>query len=548
MSRAGMPKAGFPALLAIIVPSLAVAAVFAIMALASATASRSFTPVDVLTFHNDVARTGRNAGESILTPANVNVGQFGKLFSFAVDGYAYAQPLFVSQLAIPGNGTHDVVYVATENDSVYAFDAGASAAQPPLWQVSFLQAPNITTISSNYIGCDDLVPQLGITSTPAISLEQGALYVVSETEDTNTGQFTFALHALDLATGAEKFGGPVAINATVPGNGYDSDDGIVEFNAGKANQRAALLLSNGILYIAFASHCDIDPYHGWVLAYDASTLEQTAVFSTTPNGQRGGIWQCGNGPAASPSGNIFVAVGNGTFDANRQGNVDYGDSVVKLDPKTLAVLDYFTPSDQAHLNAQDLDMGNTGVLMLPDETSAGGPVELLSGAKLGPLFVVNRDEMGGFCKSCGSSNALQKIPTDSLFGAPAFWKSRVYLAGVNGQLLAYQIASGRLSKAPVASSDHNFGFPGATPAVSSYGQYTGIVWALDTSGYASSEPAVLFAFHAGNLALLYKSDQAPDARDVAGAAVKFAVPTVANGRVYVGTQTELDVYGLLPQQ
>jgi hypothetical protein len=295
------------------------------------------TPVvDVLTYHNDNLRTGHNLNETFLTPANVNVTTFGKLFAYPVDGAIYGEPLYVSQLSIPGKGVRNVVYIATEHDSVYAFFAGGAGL---LWHRSFINPPTVTTVSTSGVGfCDDISPEIGITGTPVIDRTTRTLYVVSVID--KQGVF---------ATGAEKFGSPKNIAASVSGSGYDSKNGLVSFNALMENQRSALLLSNGVLYIAFGSHCDIDPYHGWVLAYDALTLRQKAVFNTTPNGSEGGIWQSGNGPSASPFGNVFVGIGNGTFN----GTTDYGDSFVKLDSKTLAPLDYFTQSDRAILAISD---------------------------------------------------------------------------------------------------------------------------------------------------------------------------------------------------
>jgi len=329
--------------------------------------------INILTFHNDNMRSGLNPHETILTPANVNVRTFGKLFSYPVDGYLYAEPLYVSQLAIPGQGTHNVVYVASEHDSVYAFDADGLPTLP-LWQKSFIDPANgITTVSGlNDVGCHNLVPEIGITGTPVISLDNQALYVVSETKNQNNGTFALELHALDLATGAEKFGGPVPISATVAGIGNGNDGhGNVSFVPMLALQRPALLFLNGMVYIAFGSNCDRGPYHGWVLAYDGLTLAQKAAFNTTPNGSEGGIWQSGNGPSASPFGNVFVGIGNGTFN----GTTDYGDSFVKLDPNTLRVIDYFTPSDQALLSATDSDGGITGVVVLPDQPSGPATYE-----------------------------------------------------------------------------------------------------------------------------------------------------------------------------
>jgi hypothetical protein len=514
-----------------------------IAAAGPAQATPTPTPINVLTFHNDNMRSGLNPHETTLRPFNVNVKTFGKLFSYPVDGYLYAEPLYVSQLAIPGQGTHNVVYVASEHDSVYAFDADGLVT-PPLWQKSFIDPANeITTVSGlNDVGCRNLVPEIGITGTPVISLDNQALYVVSETKNQNNYTFALELHALDLATGAEKPGSPVPINATVPGIGSGNDGhGHVSFVPALALQRPALLFLNGTVYIAFGSNCDKGTYHGWVLAYDGITLAQKAVFNTTPNGSEGGIWQSGNGPSASSFGNVFVGIGNGTFN----GTTDYGDSFVKLDSKTLRVIDYFTPSDQAALGATDDDGGITGAVLLPQQLFGPAAFELIGGVKSGRFYLLNRAPMGKFCASCADAQAISIADTGfQLFDAPAFAFGRVYIGEVGARLKAWQIFNGRMSAIPVARSVTGFGYPGTSPAISSNGNVHRIIWALDVSGYGSGAPAVLHAY-SYNLAGLYNS-AAAGSRDIAGPAVKFTVPTVANGKVYVGTQTELDVYGLLP--
>ena len=488
-------------------------------------------------------RSGLNPHETILRPSNVNVNSFGKLFSYPVDGYLYAEPLYVSQLAIPGQAPHNVVYVASEHDSVYAFDADGLVTTP-LWQRSFLDPANgITTVSGlNDVGCHNLVPEIGITGTPVISLDNQALYVVSETKNQNNDNFALQLHALDLATGAEKFGGPVPISATVPGTGTGNDgNGHVSFVPMLALQRPALLFLNGVVYIAFGSNCDRGAYHGWVLAYDGLTLAQKAAFNTTPNGSEGGIWQSGNGPSASPFGNVFVGIGNGTFN----GTTDYGDSFVKLDPKTLRVIDYFTPSDQATLSATDEDSGTTGAVLLPNQSFGPAAAELLGGVKSGRFYLLNRAPMGKFCASCADAQAIGIVDTGfQIFDAPAFAFGLVYMGEVGAPLKAWQIFNGRMSAGPVARSVKSYGYPGTSPAVSSNGNVHRIVWALDVSSYFTGAPAILHAY-GSYLAGLYNS-AAAGSRDTAGPAVKFTVPTVANGKVYVGTQTELDVYGLLP--
>jgi hypothetical protein len=511
---------------------------------AASTPTPTPAPANVLTFHNNNARTGHNPYEHVLSQWNVNPSRFGKLFVYPVDGYLYAQPLYASAISIPGEGVHNVVYAASEHDSVSAFDADGLSATP-LWHQSFIDpADGITTVDSlNDVDCDNLVPEIGITGTPVISLANRALYVVSEVKNQGSGEFIMQLHALDLATGAEKFGGPATIAAAVSGSGTGNDGrGHVPFVPMLANQRSALLLQNGLVYVAFASNCDKGAYHGWVMAYDALTLARKAVFNSTPDGSEGGIWQSGNGPAASASGMIFVGIGNGSFN----GTTDFGESYVKLDPNTLRVKDYFSPSNEASLSNTDEDMGTPGGLILPAQPSGPTASELVGGAKTGGWFLINRAAMGRLCDSCADDNAIEVVDSRApIFEAPAFAFGMLYGAGAGARLKAWQLSNGLLSSTAVMRSSNLFGYPGASPSISSDGSTHRIVWALDVSGYASSAPAVLHAYWAPDLAELYNSAES-GARDMAGPAVKFAVPTVAGGKVFVGTQTELDVYGLLP--
>ena len=504
-------------------------------------AAGAVSAASVLTYHNDNVRSGLNPLERRLQPANVNVNSFGKLFSYPIDGYTYAEPLYVWQLHVPGTGMRNVVYVATEHDSVYAFDANGRGL---IWKRSFIDPPHITTVPAADTGSTDIVPEIGITGTPVISLATNTLYVVSKTKNVDQGDYAVQLHGLDLASGVEKFGGPVTVRATVSGTGDGGSS--VAFAPLLANQRPALLLSGGVVYVAFASHGDQGPYHGWVIGYDAATLAQVGVFNTTPNGAEGGIWQSGNGPAAASDGTIYVGVGNGTFDAD-QGGSDYGDSFVKLAPRTLAVLDYFTPSNQAQLAAEDQDMGTTGVVVLPKQASGPAAFEVLGGTKLGLLYLLDRDAMGHYCEPCNDSQALERVYAgQSMYGTPVFANGLLYVAPQAGMLESLRLSD--LSAGTVSQSSTVFGFPGASPAISSNRAGNAIVWALEVGGYLTKGPAVLHAYDASDLSReLYNSAQAPGARDQAGPAVKFTVPTVANGRVYVGTQTELDVYGLFAQ-
>ena len=520
----------------------------------------SFT--GVFTQRYDAQRTGQNRQEFALTPATVTPSTFGKLFACAVDGEVYAQPLYAANLAIAA-GTHNVVLVATMNDSVYAFDADARPCVQ-YWKKSFL-GTGVTTVPPADTGeAGDINTIIGITGTPVIDPATRTLYVVAKTkEPTNYFQ---RLHALDLATGNEKFGGPANISSalTVPGTGDTGDSSTCSSSAGnvpfcplRENQRPGLLLLNGMVYVAWASHGDIQPYHGWVIGYKAADLTQAPVlFNTTPNGGLGGIWMTGTGPAADASGNIYVISGNGTFDTMAP-RADYGDSFIKLSTAGggLSVADFFTPANQSFLDSNDFDVGSGGAIVLPD--SAGSPTHrhlLIGGDKQGVLYVVDRDRMTGF--NPNGDQILQKVPVTAgpaciicgLFSTPAYWEGKLYVVAIRDVLKQYTVVNGTLSLLPAVQASDMFGVPGATPAVSSNGATNGIVWVLDTTNNGTNGSvngaAVLFAYDATNLNKLFSSP--PNGAGAAGNAVKFTVPTVANGKVYVGTQTELSVFGLLP--
>ncbi|MBI3478064.1 MAG: PQQ-binding-like beta-propeller repeat protein [Acidobacteria bacterium] len=496
----------------------------------------AFAQVAVLTQHNDNYRTGQNTGETILTPANVTTAKFGKLFSQTVDGYVYAQPLVVPNVNIPGKGTHNVVYVATEHDTLYAFDAdnktGGNAS--PLWQVSFLNpGAGIGVVTSGDVGCNDLVPEIGITGTPAIDLSTQTLYLVTKTKD--NGQFVHKVHAIDITTGAEKFGGPVAVQATLKG---------VAFEPHREAQRAALLVQNGVVYIAWASHCDIGPYHGWVMAYDAQTLQQKSVWNSTPTGGLGGFWQAGAGIAADSRDLLYLSSGNGDFDKNFGGS-NYGDTIVKLGfnkAGKLIAKDYFTPHDQKFLQDTDTDLGSGGVLLIPDRPKKK-PL-LVQVGKEGTVYVTNRNRMGKFNPN-DDSQIIQNLPgaVGGMWGMPAFWNNNVYFGGVGDNLKAFSFdpVAGLLSTTPTSNTGTFFNYPGTTPSISANGTTNGIVWALQTD----HAPEVLHAYDATNLSTeLYNSSQ-NQTRDNPGTSVKFVVPTVANGKVYVPAQKLLSVFGLL---
>jgi hypothetical protein len=497
-----------------------------------------------LTWRNDNARSGINSEELALSPSTVNSTSFGKLFSCPVDGYIYAEPLYVPNLAIPGSGTHNVLFVATENDSVYAFDADANPCVQ-IWHTSLIPSGSQAIATPNLIITGtDIVPYVGITGTPVIDIHSSTLYAVAAIQTTGASlPFTQRLYALNLATGALEIkvnGAPIA---SPSGQAFP-------YFPTYQNQRAALLLENGTVYVAFGSFGGEGEYNGWLFAYDSASLNQTGVFDVTPSGFQGGIWQSGGGPSADSNHNVFVVSGDGTFNAGRtEINYDYGNSFLRLaDTGGLPLVDYFTPCDEA--SGQIL--GTTAPVLLPD--SAGSSLQphlLIGGSKGGSLYVVNRDNMGGYVGPCpDSSTRVQTIPVGSaIFGTPLFWNDNVYVAPANGNLKTFAMTNGVVASTPLSSqSPEQLGAQGATPVISSNAANNAILWLLDSSGAvgAPNTAAILRAYDPANLSNeIYSSTMAAASRDVAGLAVKFTVPTVANGKVYVGTQTEVDVYGLL---
>ena len=515
--------------------------------------SRTLLSVDVLTYHYNNARTGANTAETTLTPANVSTN-FGKLFSLPVDGYVYAQPLLKTKVAIHGQGVHDVVYVATEHDSVYAFDAqGHNPARGYLWKDSFINpAAGVTTVPYTDTGTNDIVPEIGITSTPVIDPATNTLYVLAKTKEVINGvaHDVQRLHALDLTTGAEKAGGPTVIRATVPGTGDGTSS--VSFNPATGNQRAALALVNGVVYIAWASHGDNGPYHGWVIGYQASNISrQVAAFNDTPNGSQGGIWMSGGGISADASNNIYFGTGNGTFDANT-GGADYGDTSLKLSTAGgLSVADYFTPDNQQNLGATDHDFGVSDSLILPDQANTTHPHELLTADKSGRLYLINRDRMGRY--NAATNNDLGEITLGvKLHNTIAYFNGHIYVGGDSIPLQAFSMVNGVLGTRATSATSNIFGNggedgQGTGPLISANGTSNAIVWALDNSNYAGNGAAVLHAYDANNLSReLYDSSTAAQGRDNADAAVKFTSPVVANGLVYVPGESSVTVYGLLP--
>ena len=502
---------------------------------------------DVLTYHNDIARTGQNLTETTLTTSSVNSANFGKLGFYSVDGLVDAEPLLASNVAIPSNGTHNLLIVATEHGSVYAFDADSGAA---IWQVSTLKSGET---ASDDRGCTNLTPEIGVTSTPVIDRTRGpngAIYVVAMSKD-GSGNYHQRLHALDLALGTELFGGPVDIQATYPGTGDNSHNGSVVFDPGQYMERSALLLLNGVVYTAWASHCDIRPYTGWIMGYDESTLSQTSVLNVTPNGNEGAIWISGAGLAADSAGNIYFLDANGDFDTNLNAsgfpsNGDYGNAFLKLSTAGgLAVADYYEMNNEASENGTDTDLGSGGVLLLPDLSDGSGhTLHLAVGAgKDDDLYVVNRDSMGKF-NSNDNGNIYQELPgalPGGVWSTPAYFNNTVYYGSVGSPIQAFTITNAKLSNTAAAKTANSFRYPGATPSLSANGTSNGIVWAVE---YTST--GVLHAYSATNLNELYNSNQASNGRDQFGSGNKYITPMIVNGKVFVGTPNGVAVFGLLP--
>lgn len=503
------------------------------------------TTSTVTTFHNDNARTGQDLSETTLTTENVNASSFGLLFVLPADGKVDAQPLYVPNLNTSG-GTHNVVFIATEHGSVYAFDADQGTQ---LWQVSTLGSGETT---SDDHGCNQVTPEIGVTSTPVIdpsSGTHGTIYVVAMSKD-GSGNYHQRLHALDLTTGTEEFGGPKEIQASYPGTGDNSSGGNVIFDPGQQLERPGLLLLNGVIYTTWGSHCDIRPYTGWVIGYAENTLSQTSVLNVTPNGNEGAFWMGGTAPSADASGNIYALDANGVFDTtlNAQGfpsQGDYGNAFLKISTANnqLAVADYFEMSYQSSENSTDEDLGSGGALVLPDLTDGSGNTRHLAvgAGKDGHMYVVDRDSMGKF--NANANDIYQDFPgaLAGVFSMAAYFNNTVYYGAEGAKIEAFSIGNAQLGSTPTSQTSNAFPYPGATPSISANGTSNAILWAAE-----NSNPAVLHAYDATNLANeLYNSNQASNGRDHFGAGNKFITPTVINGKVYAGTTNGVGVFGLL---
>ena len=533
--------------------SLTHAATLALTVQAAATVPAAAGP-DVTTYHYDNARDGLNARETTLTPGNVNSTSFGLLGVYPVDGKVDAQPLYVGGLTLPTGtvpGTVNVLYVATEHDSVYALNAATGAQE---WKSSILGA---NETPSDPRGCGQITPEIGITATPVIDRaygKNGAIFVVGMTKDASGG-YHQRLHALDLTTGAELPGSPTEIAATYPGSGANSQNGTNTFDPAQYAERAGLLLLNGTIYMGWTSHCDIAPYTGWVMGYSESTLKQSAVLNLTPNGSDGSIWMSGFGLAADSGNNIYLLDANGTLDGSFTASGfpsrnDYGNAMLKLSTGgSLAVSDFFEPYNTVQESSADQDLGSGGAMLLPDLTDSAGAVHrLVVGAgKDGSIYVGNRDNLGKFNQSgMNNNNLYQEIPNalpNGAWSGPAYFNNTVYYAGVGDVLRAYTISNAVLSNAPTSQSATSFAYPGSTPSVSANGTQDGIVWAVES---ATGAAGVLHAYDAANVGHeLYNSSQAPNGRDSFGTDNKFITPVVANGDVFVGTTNGVAVFGLL---
>ncbi|MEY4916530.1 MAG: hypothetical protein RL616_443, partial [Verrucomicrobiota bacterium] len=529
-----------------------------------ATPALSFTTlptapvVSVLTYHYDNARSGANTNEVLLTPSQVNINNFGRLIKYTTDGYIYTQPLYVLGVNIPGIGVRNVVYVASEHDTVYAFDADSSVGANGglLWKTN-LGIASLNALGPygrRYTGVNnpftDITPEVGVTGTPVIDPVTGTLYVnVFTREVSGTTNYLHRLHALNLTNGTERSYSPVVVSGSVPGTGVDSVGGVMTFNAMQSNQRAALTLAGGILYVAYAGYADTDPYHGWLFGYNATNLAQVSIYNTTPNATNtttdihaaeGGIWMGGHGLVADANTNLYFITGNGTFRSN---NGDYSDTVMKMATTNgLTVADYFTPYNQLALANADTDLGSVGPVLLPDSIGNGTHPHLLAaGGKSGTIYLLDRDNLGHF-NAANDSQIVQSVigATASIWSSPAYWNNRLFYQPANAAMKGFSISNASINATAFATAGASFGAYNGSPVVSANGTNNGIVWVVN--GVGGGATAVLYAYNATNLATLYNSSQLL-ARDNPGGGIKMTTPTVANGKVYVGAQYALNIYG-----
>lgn len=514
----------------------------------SAAPSAPAQATDVLTYHIDNGRTGQNLDEEILTPANVNSNHFGKLWVLNVDGLVDAQPLYAAGVSIPLKGMHNVVFVVTEHDSVYAFDADSTNL---FWHVSMLGA---NEVPSDDRGCSQVTPEIGITATPVIDRQlgpNGTMFLVAMSKD-GSGNYFQRLHALDLATGADRLP-PANVAAQYPGTGDNHVGANVVFNPAQYKERCGLLLLGGVVYTAWASHCDIRPYTGWIIGYDEHTLAQSSVLNITPNGNEAAIWMSGAGLAADAASNIYFLSGNGTFDTTLTTNGfpnqnDYGNAFMKLSTtgNQLAVADYFTMYNTVSESNADTDLGSGGALVLPDMIDGLGHTRQLAvgAGKDGNLYLVDRTNLGKF--NPANNNAIYQelvgVLPGGVWAMPAYFNGTLYYGSVGNHLQAFPFQNARLTSRS-SQTAITFAYPGTTPAISANGSSNGIVWATE-----NTSPAVLHAYAPSNLAQeYYNSNQAAAGRDHFGTGNKFITPTIASARVYVGTMTGVGVLGLLDQ-
>lgn len=499
----------------------------------------------VLTYHYNNARTGTNFSESILTLTNVNSSTFGKLFTLPADGLVDAEPLYLSAVPIAGSGTHNLVIVATEHDSVYAYDADTGTK---IWQISTLKSGETT---SDDRGCSQVTPEIGITSTPVISRptgSNGVIYVVAMSKD-SAGDYHQRLHALDATTGNELLNGPVEIAAKYPGTGDNSSGGYVVFDPAQYKERSGLLLVSGEVFLTWGSHCDVRPYTGWIMGYNANTLKQETVLNITPNGNEGAVWGSGAGLAADTLGSIYFLDANGTFDTSLNangfpGSGDYGNAFIRLTIKGgLAVADYFEMDNGESESNQDQDLGSGGAILVgPIKDSSGTSWNFAAGAgKDSNLYLINRTSMGKFNSGKNANyQTLSGVLPGGVWSMPAFFDSRLYYGPVGSPIMAFEFSNAKLLAKPVAKTTTSFEYPGANPSISCDAGKNGIVWAAE-----NTSPAVLHAYNAFNLHEIYNTNQAANQRDQFGAGNKFITPMVVNGKVYVGTTTGVAVFGLL---